>query len=116
MPASEPVTAIANALAELFGFARPLLDEHLAQRYRQQAQAALATWSDVAGRRRPGELAEFIDGVLVAAEHPAGLVSPDDQLAVPAGHLDELVRAAIELARLKRELASLTTAMKTQQR
>lgn len=106
------VSNIARALAELFHFAKPLLDERLAHKYRIAEQQALADWNHVAGSRNPHDLAVIVHRVCAAAGDPAGLVSFDDKLAVPAGHLNSLVRIAIRHARLVAELETMTQSLR----
>jgi DNA-binding FrmR family transcriptional regulator len=106
------VEQIARAIAELFGFAKPLLDEHLAQRYRNELAAGQRGWRDALESRRPERIHRAVRELLDAIGQP--VADLDDQPAtinVPVEYLDELVQCGFRLRCLDQQLSAVQRAV-----
>jgi hypothetical protein len=109
MPASDPITGIADAISSIAGIAQPLLDQHLAQKYDDQYQEGLRkdlSFFDANGNvlDRDG-LGSDTRQLLIDAEQPAIVGVSNVSIELPLQDFLEL-RAAVHSAVCLRQKAN----------
>lgn len=110
--AFDPVSAVSNALAAIAGAVKPVIDEHYAQQYENDHKERMYGFDKILdlpdSDDRARRMYAYVGELLVRAGSPAGDVSGERSIAVPAGHFRTLVQLCSELIRDEQRIARLT--------
>lgn len=92
--ASDPVTAVGNALSGFFGLLKPSIDEAYAQKYNDQHKERMEKFQEIMGQPdsdlRAARLAQFIIGMCNDAGTPAGILQ-GELVSIPVEVFQALV-------------------------
>ena len=112
MPAADPVTAIANALAAAGSALQPILSDHFAQKYESEHQKRMAEVLAILAMpdspARADRLSAFVLRLLGSAGSPTGGVAgvvavPLDVVLALVGECSEGIKKDAMLARVRFE-------------
>lgn len=108
---ADPITAVGNALAGLFGVIKPSIDEHYAQKYDDAHKDRMREWQDLVALSNPDDRASrigsFVTGMLDDAGTPVGQFS-GTLVQVPVEILNALIQNTSESIRDEQRLARIT--------
>lgn len=109
MPASDPITAIANAISAIGGAVTPYIEEELAQRYEREFRERIKAWNaiqDSPDRVRPTLVHSHVMQLLDDAGATVG--SMGTNVSVPVGVLGALINEVAEGIKKDKILARLS--------
>lgn len=90
--ALDPITAIANAIADLAGIAKPLIDSHVAQKYENECKERLHEWNALIAENNPAHINDYVLRIISDAGQIAGGVG--ENRSVPLDILNALIAIA----------------------
>lgn len=109
MPASDPVTAVANAVTESLIAIQPFLEEGLAQKYNREHTQRIEEWVQIVSKPIDGNAANhintFVSRLLTSAGAPAGGVGT--LISVPLDSLTSLINECSESIKKDHMLAKI---------
>lgn len=109
MPASDPVTAVANAITQVGIAIQPYLEEELAQRYRREHTQTIEEWLRIIGQPLDSSSADhinaFVSRLLTSAGAPAGGLGAC--ISVPLDSLTSLIAECSESIMKDKMLAKI---------
>lgn len=109
MPASEPITAVANALTQVGITLQPFIEESFAQKYEREHTARIAEWLSLINQPLDGDVANhintFVSGLLASAGAPAGGMGTC--ISVPVDSLTSLIAECSESIKKDQMLAKM---------
>ncbi len=111
MPGTDPITAIANALAQAGAAAQPFIEDWIAQKYENEHQQRMAEWLSIVAEkdnaRRGDRMHDFVLQLLGRAGAPSGDVAnvvvpvPLDTLTSLLAEVSEGIKKDALLARVQ---------------
>ncbi|MCX6907485.1 MAG: hypothetical protein NTY01_05525 [Verrucomicrobia bacterium] len=111
MPASDPITGVANAISAALGIAAPLIAEHEAQAHENERSEMFNAYAAAAAAGNAYAMHRAIDRMLNAAGQPVASRS-GDVVRIGCEYLDALARVAADAVKAKKDLNSLAAALK----
>lgn len=109
MPASDPVTAVANAITQVGIAVQPFLEEGLAQKYNREHTQRIEEWLGLISKPLDGDTAtsinSFVSRLLTSAGAPAGGMGTC--ISVPLDSLTSLISECSESIKKDQMLAKI---------
>ena len=109
MPASDPITAVANAATAARGIAGPIIAEAEAQKYENERIARVNVWADAAAGGDPARMHAVCDELLASAGQPVAVRSTS-VIWIGVEYLDAFARLAADTIKLRQQLNSIAAA------
>ena len=113
MPGADPITAIANAVAEITHATKPLLDAAIARRLRDAEVKTVCTWAEACAAGDSDRMHSLVDCLLAEAGQPVGAPS-SRRIEFDLAYLDQLVRVAARGIHFERAANEFILALKQQ--
>jgi hypothetical protein len=92
------ITAIANAIGSMANAAKPIIDEHLAQKYQHENNERIKEWQKIMGIKNTGDRADHLELFIIKLCNDAGetWLHLGGNISVPVDALSALVKIASE--------------------
>lgn len=109
MAASDPVTAVANALVGIAGAVTPFINDALAQKYDTQYRQRLSEWSSIVAQAdssvRADSIRAYLDKLFADADTSGGGLG--DDISLPLSDFNALINIAAGKIRDDQRLAAI---------